>query len=106
MGDIGEHFPDTDEQYLGISSLKLLEEVIRMAKADGYRVYNLDTTIVADYPCISPYKEEMARKISSTLDLEQKMVNIKATSTNGLCLFAKEGIAAYAVVCLEEFEKW
>ncbi|MGA1790571.1 MAG: 2-C-methyl-D-erythritol 2,4-cyclodiphosphate synthase [bacterium] len=100
-GDIGEHFPDTDDQYHGISSIRLLEMVLGMAEECGYRVGNLDTTIVADFPHISPYKEDMIRKISQTLGIEDNRVSIKATTTNGLILFAREGIAAYAVVCLE-----
>jgi 2-C-methyl-D-erythritol 2,4-cyclodiphosphate synthase len=100
-GDIGEHFPDTDDQYHGISSIRLLERVLGMAEECGYRVGNLDTTIVADFPRLSPYKEAMIRKISQTLGIEENRVSIKATTTNGLILFARKGIAAYAVVCLE-----
>ena len=100
-GDIGEHFPDTDDQYNGISSILLLERVLGMAEECGFRVGNLDTTIVADFPRLSPYKGDMIRKISQTLGIEENRVSIKATTTNGLVLFAREGIAAYAVVCLE-----
>jgi len=100
-GDIGEHFPDTDDQYHGISSIRLLERVLGMAEECGFRVGNLDTTIVADFPRLSPYKGDMIRKISQTLGIEENRVSIKATTTNGLVLFAREGIAAYAVVCLE-----
>jgi 2-C-methyl-D-erythritol 2,4-cyclodiphosphate synthase len=102
-GDIGEHFPDTDKQYFQISSLVFLEKVARMVEDYGYKVNNLDTTIIADYPRISPYKEKMTNKIAQTLKIEKNRVSIKATTTNGLILFAQEGIAAYAVVCLEEY---
>lgn len=100
--DIGEHFPDTDEKYHGISSLKLLGEVLLMSKKEGYSISNLDTTIVADYPRISSYKEAMSERLAQVLGINKSRINIKASTTNGLLLFAKEGIAAYAVVCLEE----
>ena len=101
-GDIGEHFPDTDEQYYRISSIILLEKVVGMVENSGYRVSNLDTTIVTDYPRISSYKGKMINKIARTLKVEENRISIKATTTNGLILFAQEGIAAYAVVCLEK----
>jgi 2-C-methyl-D-erythritol 2,4-cyclodiphosphate synthase len=101
-GDIGDHFPDTDKQYYQISSIVFLEKVAKMVEDCGYRVSNLDTTIVADYPRISPYKEKMTNRIAQILKIEENRVSIKATTTNGLILFAQEGIAAYAVVCLEE----
>ena len=102
-GDIGEHFPDTDNQYSNISSLVFLERVAKILENCGYRVNNLDTTIVADYPKISPYKDKISNKIAQILKIEKDRVSIKATTTNGLILFAKEGIAAYAVVSLEEY---
>jgi 2-C-methyl-D-erythritol 2,4-cyclodiphosphate synthase len=101
-GDIGEHFPDTDEQYYQISSIILLEKVIGMVEDLGYRVSNVDTTVVADNPKISPYKEKMKNTIAQILKIDENRVSIKATTTNGLILFAQEGIAAYAVVSLEE----
>ena len=102
-GDIGEHFPDTDNQYSNISSLVFLERVAKILENCGYRVNNLDTTIVADYPKISPYKEKMSNKIAQILKIQKNRVSIKATTTNGLILFAQEGIAAYAIVSLEEY---
>lgn len=102
-GDIGEHFPDTDKQYYKISSLVFLERVAKILEDCGYRVNNLDTTIVADYPKILPYKEQMSNKIAQILKIQKDRVSIKATTTNGLILFAQEGIAAYAVVSLEEY---
>ncbi|MGA1842948.1 MAG: 2-C-methyl-D-erythritol 2,4-cyclodiphosphate synthase [bacterium] len=99
-GDIGERFPDTDERYRGISSLLLLGEVAGLLDRCGYRVNQIDTTIVADAPRITPYKKAMAAAIARTLGIAPDMVSIKATTTNGLILFAREGIAAYAVVSL------
>lgn len=101
-GDIGEHFPDTDKQYYRISSIVFLEKVVGMVENCGYRVSNVDTTIVADNPKISPYKAKMTNTIAQILKIEENRVSIKATTTNSLILFAKEGIAAYAIVCLEE----
>lgn len=100
-GDIGEHFPDTDDRYLGVSSIRLLEQVVRKARESGYSVENIDTTIVADYPRIAPYKAEMAQRIADAAGIGRERINIKATTTNGLKLFARDGIAAYAAVCLE-----
>ena len=102
-GDIGEHFPDSDVKYYRISSLILLEQVIQMARQAGYKIGNLDTTVVAERPRISPYKEEMSKRLARTLEIDKERITIKASTTNGLCLFAKEGIAAYALVCLEEY---
>lgn len=102
QGDIGEHFPDTDPQYHQISSIILLGEVVQLANQCGYHVCNLDTTIVAANPRISPYKMQMRQKIAQSLGIREERVSIKATTTNGLTIFVQEGIAAYAVVCLEE----
>ncbi|MBN2372788.1 2-C-methyl-D-erythritol 2,4-cyclodiphosphate synthase [bacterium] len=101
-GDIGERFPDSDKRYYKISSILLLEEVFRMARQAGYRIGNLDTTVVAEHPRISPFKEKMAQNLARVLNTDRDRISIKASTTNGLCLFAKDGIAAYAVVCLEE----
>lgn len=102
-GDIGEHFPDTDKKYYQISSIRLLEQVVGMAKQAGYRVGNLDTTVVADSPHISPYKAAISDKLADILGIDKNRITIKASTTNGVCLFAKEAIAAYAVVCLDKF---
>ena len=102
QGDIGEHFPDTDPQYHQISSMVLLDKVVQLAGRCGYRACNLDTTIVAANPRISPYKIQMRQRIAQSLGIPEERVSIKATTTNGLTIFVKDGIAAYAVVCLEE----
>jgi 2-C-methyl-D-erythritol 2,4-cyclodiphosphate synthase len=100
-GDIGEHFPNTDEQYHNISSLELLKQVHNLAKKESYSINNIDTVVIADNPIISPFKSQMVSVIAKTLDLETSDVNIKATTQEGLGFpGGKEAIAAYAVVSL------
>lgn len=100
-GDIGEKFPDTQAQYRNISSIILLKEVLQIVKNKGYRINNVDTTIVADYPHLTPFKNAMRESLAKCMGLEKEKVSIKATTSNGLSLFANDGIAAYAIVCIE-----
>ena len=103
MGDIGRHFPDTDERYKGISSLLLLEETNHMVNAAGYRVFNVDITIVAQKPKLIPYISQMVQKIAEVLKTEENAVNIKATTTEKLGFEGREeGISAYAVCTIEK----
>ncbi len=103
LGDIGEYFPPTDDRYKGISSIKLLEKVMRMINEKGYVVGNLDSTVIAEEPKLSPYKKEMAETIAKTLRVETDKVSVKATTTEKLGYTGrKEGIAAQAVVLLIE----
>lgn len=103
LGDIGRHFPDTDERYQGIASLKLLGEVHRLLHAKGMRVNNIDATIVAERPKMAPHIPEMARNIAAAVEVEQQAVNIKATTTEGLGFTGRgEGIAAYAVCTIAD----
>lgn len=101
LGDIGQHFPDTDPQYRGISSLKLLNTVnIKLAEL-GYRVHNIDAIIAAQKPKLAPYIREMQQNIARTIGIKDSQVNIKATTTEGLGFVGHgEGIAAYATVSL------
>ena len=102
LGDIGVHFPDNDPQFKGISSLKLLERVGDMVKEKGFRVGNIDTTIVAQEPRLSGYIVQMRKKIAQTLGIDTEKINIKATTTEGLGFIGKgEGIAAHAVTVVE-----
>ena len=80
LGDLGRHFPDSDDRWKGVSSMKLLEHVAQMLRAKGYRVGNIDATIVAQRPKFAPYIEEMRRNIAEKLDLELDQVNVKATT--------------------------
>jgi len=101
MGDIGRHFPDTDDKYKGANSLALLKEVREML--DGYTINNVDITIVAQAPKLAPYNKEMTENIAGTLGIEESQVNIKATTTEGLGFTGnKEGIAAIACCAIEK----
>ena len=101
LGDIGRHFPDTDEAYKGISSMVLLSKVKDLILKEGYKVNNIDATIAAQQPKIAPYIKTMNENIAQTLKIEASQVNVKATTTEGLGFVGnKEGIAAYAIVSL------
>lgn len=100
-GDIGEHFSNTDDQYKNISSVILLEKVIDMMSADGYRVGNLDVVIQAQEPNLNQYKEAMCQLMADKIKVERNAVNVKATTLEGLGSLGKaEGIAAFANVLL------
>jgi len=104
LGDIGKHFPDTDEKYRGISSLELLAHVAELIKQTGYSISNLDATIVAQRPKLAPYMGRMVEKIAGVLQVDHGRVNVKATTTEGLGFTGRgEGISAYAVALLEDF---
>ena len=101
-GDIGRHFPDADPSYKGIDSFLLLIEVAKMIREDGLMLNNLDATIVAQNPKLTPYIYSMEKRLSDVLEVDTKMINIKATTTEGLGFCGKEeGIAAYVVVTLK-----
>ena len=101
MGDIGAHFPDTDARYRGADSRALLREVSRMVQEAGYRIVNLDATIIAQAPKMAPHIPAMVNNIAADLGLSRGQVNIKAKTTEGLGLTGRdEGIAAEAVVLL------
>jgi 2-C-methyl-D-erythritol 2,4-cyclodiphosphate synthase len=98
LGDIGRHFPDTAPKYKGVSSLILLGEVHRLLTEAGYRVNNIDATIVAERPKMAPHVPAMVANIAATVGIERSAVNVKATTTEGLGFAGKgEGMAAYAV---------
>jgi 2-C-methyl-D-erythritol 2,4-cyclodiphosphate synthase len=103
LGTIGEHFPDTDERYRGISSLALLDETRSLLAARGLRVVNVDTVISAQQPRLRDHLPEMAGALARRLGIEVGRVSVKATSPEGLgALGRREGIAAQAIVLLEE----
>ena len=102
MGDIGRHFPDTDEKYKGANSLELLEQVGYMVREQGYSISNIDATVVCERPKISPYVEQMIEKIAKTLTIDKGQINIKGTTTEKLGFTGRrEGIAAEAVCILK-----
>jgi 2-C-methyl-D-erythritol 2,4-cyclodiphosphate synthase len=101
LGDLGGHFPDTDPQYKGISSLRLLEKIQILLREKGFEIGNLDVTVVAQEPKVSPFREKIQASLSSVLNISQEQISIKATTTEGLGFAGRrEGIAAYAVVLL------
>ena len=101
--DIGYHFPDTDEKYRGISSLLLLHEVVSFMKNEGYGLSNLDVTLIAQRPKISPYIEEMRKNIASAFSCDIGQINVKGTTEEGLGFTGTgEGIAAHAVCLLQK----
>jgi 2-C-methyl-D-erythritol 2,4-cyclodiphosphate synthase len=102
-GDLGKHFPDTDPQYKGISSLILLKGIHKLAQKKGYRLRHLDSTIVAERPKLMSYIDVMEAKIAEILEVKKEKINVKATTSEGLGFTGRgEGIAAYAVVLLEK----
>jgi len=100
-GDIGQHFPDHDPRFQGISSLLLLKEVKFLIAQRGYLVANLDATVIIEEPRIFPYARQMRENISHTLGISPQQVNVKATTAEGLGFVGeRKGIAAYAVALL------
>lgn len=101
LGDIGRHFPDSDEKYRGISSLKLLEQVGALVQQEHYIVGNIDATIIAQRPKLAPFIELMRDNIAAVLGISRSQVNVKATTEEGLGFTGSgEGIAAQAAVLL------
>jgi len=101
-GDIGQHFPDSDPAYKGADSLFLLKRVVALARDEKFIVNNLDTTIVAQKPKLTQYLNDMKMNLSSVLGVDAHVVNVKATTTEGLGFCGREeGLAAYAVVTLK-----
>ena len=102
LGDLGRHFPDTDPRYRGISSLRLLRSVVELVTSRGGRLVNVDATVLAQAPRLSPLLPEMAKRLADALGLELDRVSVKAKSPEGLGLVGRqEGMAAMAVVSVE-----
>lgn len=103
LWDIGHAFPDTDPAYEGISSLKLLEQVMAMLKEHHFEIGNIDATILAQRPKLAPHIPAMRKNLAHTMGISESQINIKATTEEGLGFTGKEeGIAAHAVALLEE----
>jgi len=101
LGDIGRHFPDTDPAFSGASSLRLLEEVVQRVRAAGWRVGNVDATVVLERPKIAPYVPLMRERLAGVLGVGPDRVNIKATTNEGLGFVgAGDGAVAYATATL------
>ena len=102
MGDIGKLFPDTDDRYLGADSIALLREVDRRLTETGYRLGNLDVTVIAQRPKLAPYINQMRQNLAAALRTELQNVSVKATTEEHLGFIGSgEGIAAHAVCLLE-----
>ncbi|MBF8729009.1 MULTISPECIES: 2-C-methyl-D-erythritol 2,4-cyclodiphosphate synthase [Pseudomonas] len=101
LGDIGKHFPDTDPQFKGADSRALLRHVVGIVQAKGWKVGNVDTTIVAQAPKMAPHIQTMRQLIAEDLQVELEQVNVKATTTEKLGFTGREeGIAVHAVALL------
>jgi len=105
LGDLGKHFPDTDERYRGISSLKLLGKIMELIEDKGYKVGNVDCIIAAQRPKLAPYIQQMRHNLAQALKTEQENVSVKATTTERLGFEGRdEGISSQAIVCLVKDE--
>ena len=102
LGDIGKHFPDSDANYKGADSRNLLKQVVALLKQEGYRIANIDATIIAQAPKMAPHIERMCLNIAADCDLPRTCVNVKATTTEKLGFTGRgEGIAAEAVCLIQ-----
>jgi 2-C-methyl-D-erythritol 2,4-cyclodiphosphate synthase len=100
LGDLGHHFPDSDPKWEGANSVGLLTEVVRLSRAEGFKVVNADCTIIAETPRLSPHTDAMAERLGDVVDAP---VSVKATRTEGLgALGRAEGIACLAIVLMEQ----
>lgn len=105
LGDIGKHFPDTDEKYKDISSIILLENVYNTMKEHGYEIGNIDATVAAQSPKLAPYIESMREVIARSLQTDIGNINVKATTTEELGFVGrKEGISSYSVALLRKID--
>ena len=101
LGDIGQHFPDTDPAYKGISSVKLLVHVAELLKENGYTIGNIDATIIAQKPKMAPHIPQMRKNMAEAMGIPESSLNIKATTEEGLGFTGRqEGISAQAICLL------
>lgn len=106
LGDLGKHFPDTDAAYKGADSVKLLEEVVKLCRSEGFEIGNADISIAAQKPKLAPYINPMRERIALALETEIGNVSIKATTTEKLGFEGREeGISSYAVVLMNRVGK-
>jgi 2-C-methyl-D-erythritol 2,4-cyclodiphosphate synthase len=102
LGDIGQHFPDTDPAYKGADSTKLLEHVVASLRERGWRVVNADVCLIGERPKVGPHRERMRARIAPLLGVEPEALNVKATTTEKLGFTGRgEGLAAQAIVLIE-----
>jgi len=102
-GDIGTHFPESDSEYKGISSLVLLKETLTLLNLKGNRVENIDSVVVCEEPKLKPYISQIKKRLASIIGVPEEFLGIKATTTDGMSFTGRgEGIAAYAVVLVKK----
>ncbi|HEY50104.1 MAG TPA: 2-C-methyl-D-erythritol 2,4-cyclodiphosphate synthase [Dehalococcoidia bacterium] len=103
LGDIGSHFPPDDPAYKDISSIVLLHRTVELLSGQGWRINNIDATIMAERPLLSPFIDQMRQNISQALSISKSQVSVKASTTEGLGFTGREeGIAAYSAALIEE----
>lgn len=103
LGDIGKYFPDTDSRYEGISSIELLKNVGKLISKEGYKISNIDATIVCQKPKLAPYREKMVENVANALNVKINQICIKATTEEGLGFTGQGlGISSQAIALLEE----
>lgn len=103
LGDIGQHFPDNDDRYLGADSTELLRHVMELIREKGYRIGNLDATIIAQKPKLMYYLPQMRKKLAEVMEISEDRLNLKATTEEHLGFTGRqEGISAHCVCLLEE----
>jgi len=103
LGDLGRHFPDTDPQYRGVSSLLLIEKTVEILRREGFVVVNVDSTLVLQKPRVAAYVPRMQAKIANAMQIPANCISVKATTTERLGFAGREeGIAAYAVALVTE----
>ena len=101
LGDIGTHFPDTDDRYEGMDSLIFLRDTVLKVKACGYQIENIDSTVIAQRPKLAPYISEMRARLAETLDIAVTQINVKATTAEELGVVGEgKAIVAHAIACL------
>ncbi len=101
--DIGHHFPNTDPEFKDISSLQLLNRVAETIKNAGFRIANIDATLILEEPKLTPFKPKMKKMIGSVLGIPEDLINIKATTQEGVGAIGRgEAVAAYAIAAIEE----
>ncbi len=106
LGDIGTHFPDTDARYEDMDSLILLRQVLEKVKLEGYRIQNVDSTVIAQQPKLAPYIPQMRVKLAKTLEISRTQISIKATTTEELGIVGEgKAIVAQAVACLRPLKQ-
>jgi len=103
LGDIGEHFPDTEERFSDADSIELLKEVVAKLSTAGLEVVNVDCTVVMERPKLGAHREQIRRRLAQAIGLQEKRLNVKATTGEGIGFVGRgEGVAALAIVSLEE----